>query len=307
MTVWLFSASAAASSAAALIIAATDLTSFLNLPGQILRLAGALLGRLGQRPHLVGDDREAAAVIAGARRLDGGIEREQIGLVRNLADGFRHLADAGGLLAQLFDDGDRARLALAVVLDVARPRPDLVRRSPPVGPATSPCADARTRPGRGPGRASRAVVVATARVSCEALAASSAPLAICSMARRNSSAADAASVIPLASSSVAAAMRSSIFCWRRAELAAEGFRCRPLVSPPWAADAARERPMLPREVGSCLHERFRRPGSQMRGRIAYRRSFRDWVRQRSIRARRGGRFPVARRRILWFLAHRQST
>ena len=57
-----------------------------------------------------------------------------------------------------------------------------------------------------------AVLVATARVSCAALAASSAPLAICSIERRSSSAADAASVIPAESSSVAAAIRSSIFC-----------------------------------------------------------------------------------------------
>ena len=87
-----------------------------------------------------------------------------------------------------------------------------------------------------------AVVVATARVCCEALAASSAPLAICSMARRSSSAADADWVIPLASSSVAAAMRSSIFCWRPAELAgAEGFRCRPLALAAVATAAAPER------------------------------------------------------------------
>ena len=61
------------------------------------------------------------------------------------------------------------------------------------------------------------MVVATARACCEALAASSAPLAICSIARRNSSAAEAASVIPLASSSLAAATRSSIFCCRPCE------------------------------------------------------------------------------------------
>jgi hypothetical protein len=57
-----------------------------------------------------------------------------------------------------------------------------------------------------------AVLVATAKVSSDALAASSAPLAICSIARRNSSAADAASVMPPAISSAAAAIRSSIFC-----------------------------------------------------------------------------------------------
>src|SRR4051794_2577330 len=90
-----------------------------------------------------------------------------------------------------------------------------------------------------------AVVVATARVCCEALAASSAPLAICSMARRSSSAADADWVIPLASSSVAAAMRSSIFCWRLAELAdGDGFRCRPLILAAAGAGAVPERPEI---------------------------------------------------------------
>ena len=58
------------------------------------------------------------------------------------------------------------------------------------------------------------MLVATARVSWAALAASSAPLAICSIERRSSSAAEAASVSPAASSSVAAAIRSSIFCCR---------------------------------------------------------------------------------------------
>jgi hypothetical protein len=45
--------------------------------------------------------------------------------------------------------------------------------------------------------------------SCEAPAASSAPLAICSIERPNSFVAAAASAKPLASSSVAAAMRSA--------------------------------------------------------------------------------------------------
>ncbi len=101
---------------------------FLDPARQILCLTGTFLRRLGQCAHLVGNDRETAAVVAGARRLDGGIESEQIRLVRDVSDGFRHISDACRLLAQLFDDGDRTRLALAVMFDVARPRPDLVRR-----------------------------------------------------------------------------------------------------------------------------------------------------------------------------------
>ena len=55
--------------------------------------------------------------------------------------------------------------------------------------------------------------------SCEAPAASLAPLAICSIDRRSSSAAAEASVRPLASSSVAAARRSDSLSWEGAERA----------------------------------------------------------------------------------------
>ena len=37
-----------------------------------------------KRSHLVGDDGEAAAVVARARGLDGGVEREQVGLFGDL-------------------------------------------------------------------------------------------------------------------------------------------------------------------------------------------------------------------------------
>ena len=62
-----------------------------------LDLRGDLLGRLGglhrERLHLRGDDREAAAGFAGARRLDRGVEREQVGLSRDVADELDHVAD----------------------------------------------------------------------------------------------------------------------------------------------------------------------------------------------------------------------
>ena len=60
---------------------------------ELLDVLRALLRRLGERPHLVGDDGEAAAVIAGARRLDRGIERQKIGLVGDAADRAGDLAD----------------------------------------------------------------------------------------------------------------------------------------------------------------------------------------------------------------------
>ena len=44
-------------------------------------LVGRLRGLVGQRFHFGGDHGEAAAGIAGARRLDGGVERQQVGLL----------------------------------------------------------------------------------------------------------------------------------------------------------------------------------------------------------------------------------
>ena len=65
-----------------------------------------------------------------------------------------------------------------------------------------------------------AAITVTARCDCsEALAACSAPVAICSIALRSSSAAEEASVMPLASWAVAEATRSAAFCclaWVRA-------------------------------------------------------------------------------------------
>ena len=58
----------------------------LDRRGELLHLLRALLGGLGERAHFVGDDREAAAVIAGARRFDRGVQRQEIGLVGDAAD-----------------------------------------------------------------------------------------------------------------------------------------------------------------------------------------------------------------------------
>ena len=66
-------------------------------------LAGGLGGLFGQRLHFGGDDRKATAGFTGAGRLDGGIEREQIGLARDGVDEFDHVADAGGGLRQFAD------------------------------------------------------------------------------------------------------------------------------------------------------------------------------------------------------------
>ena len=48
--------------------------------------AGGLLGLLGELADLFGHDGEAAALLAGARGLDGGVEREQVGLLGDAGD-----------------------------------------------------------------------------------------------------------------------------------------------------------------------------------------------------------------------------
>ena len=66
---------------------------FDRLAGRLLDrgdLGGDVVGRArglaGEALHFLRDDREAAAGIAGARRLDRGVEREQVGLAGNVAD-----------------------------------------------------------------------------------------------------------------------------------------------------------------------------------------------------------------------------
>jgi hypothetical protein len=61
--------------------------------------------RLGELAHLVRDHGEAAALLAGARRLDGGVEREQVRLIGDLLDDAHDARDLPRLLAQALDDG----------------------------------------------------------------------------------------------------------------------------------------------------------------------------------------------------------
>ncbi len=64
----------------------------------------------GERLHLGGDHREALAGIARARRLDRGVEREQVGLRRDAADQPHHVADlAGGFRQPLHARARRLR------------------------------------------------------------------------------------------------------------------------------------------------------------------------------------------------------
>jgi len=63
-------------------------------------LAADLLGRrcglIGKRLHLGGDDGKAPARFAGTRGLDGGVERQQIGLLGDGGDQLNDVADAAG-------------------------------------------------------------------------------------------------------------------------------------------------------------------------------------------------------------------
>ena len=104
----------------------------------------------------LGDDGEAAALLARARRLDGGVEREQVGLGGDGGDRLDDAADLLGLGAELADGGGRratlatarhggGRLAHASAPAPARPRASsaagAVRWAPSadcvVAPATS--------------------------------------------------------------------------------------------------------------------------------------------------------------------------
>ncbi len=62
-----------------------------------------VLGAPGEVAHFVGDHREAAAGVAGAGRLDGRVERQQVGLLGDGADHFQHRTDFLAAAGQLLD------------------------------------------------------------------------------------------------------------------------------------------------------------------------------------------------------------
>ena len=61
-------------------------------------------GALGQVLDLLGDDGEALAVLARLRGDDGGVEREQVRLLRHVVDDVEDVADLADALAQAVDD-----------------------------------------------------------------------------------------------------------------------------------------------------------------------------------------------------------
>ena len=86
----------------------------LDLSDDLADLLGRLDRALGQLADLVGDDGEAPAGLAGAGRLDGGVQGEEVGLVRDLLD---DLEDAPDLVRALAETGDDAGGVLHVLGD----------------------------------------------------------------------------------------------------------------------------------------------------------------------------------------------
>ncbi len=76
-----------------------------------------LFGGLRQRAHFVGDDGESLAVLTGARRLDCGVQRQEVGLVGDARHGLDHFADCGGLLVELRHHLDGGFLTLRRLAD----------------------------------------------------------------------------------------------------------------------------------------------------------------------------------------------
>ena len=64
---------------------------------------GGAAGLAGQRLDLAGNHGEAAAGVARARGLDGGVERQQIGLLGDVGDELDHVADAPGRFVEFLD------------------------------------------------------------------------------------------------------------------------------------------------------------------------------------------------------------
>ena len=73
---------------------------------ELADLAGRTRSALRQLAHLVGDNGKTPALLARARRLDGRIERQQIGLIRNPAN---HLHDPADILRAVTERADQTR------------------------------------------------------------------------------------------------------------------------------------------------------------------------------------------------------
>ena len=75
----------------------------LDRADQLRDLVRGVLGLLGELAHLIGHDREPAALLARAGGLDRGVQREQVGLLGDPGDRRDDRADLLGLGSQLAD------------------------------------------------------------------------------------------------------------------------------------------------------------------------------------------------------------
>src|SRR6266481_9845098 len=80
----------------------------LNALNQFGNFLGGLRRLFRQLADFVGYDCEAQAMFAGARRFDGRVQRQQVGLLRQIVDDLDNLADVVGALPQSADDFSRA-------------------------------------------------------------------------------------------------------------------------------------------------------------------------------------------------------
>ena len=112
-------------------IAATALAgALLDLGDEPGDLLGRATGALGELADLVRDDREALAHLARAGRLDGGVEREQVGLLGDVVD---RLDDRADLLALGTELGDLDRGLVDRGLDAGHARDGSGHGGGPVG------------------------------------------------------------------------------------------------------------------------------------------------------------------------------
>lgn len=92
--------------------------SALNLAQDLAHLNGRRFRAFRQIAHMLRDDGETFALLTGARRLDSGVQRQQIGLIRQFSDGGGNGADRLGLLRQR---EDRLRNAFDAPADLSHP------------------------------------------------------------------------------------------------------------------------------------------------------------------------------------------
>ena len=96
------------------LIAATESCVAVCMPAICVQISlVALAVWRGERLDLLGDHRKAAAGFAGARGLDGGVERQQVGLLGDRGDQLGDVADAVRRLRQFGD----ARVGLLRLID----------------------------------------------------------------------------------------------------------------------------------------------------------------------------------------------